>query len=51
MLYESPYDQGFIIPEVDITTLVLDHNLKVVFQRSLQSSTDTLEKCFTHTKV
>lgn len=28
MLYESPYDQGFIIPEVDITTLVLDHNLK-----------------------
>lgn len=28
MLYESPYDRGFAIPDVDITSLVLDHNLK-----------------------
>ncbi|KAH6642754.1 4-coumarate-CoA ligase [Boeremia exigua] len=28
MLYESPYNAGFTIPDVDITSLVLDHNLK-----------------------
>jgi acyl-CoA synthetase (AMP-forming)/AMP-acid ligase II len=27
MIYESPYNAGFEIPAVDITTLVLDRNL------------------------
>ena len=28
MLFTSPYNDGFSIPEIDITTLLLDRNLK-----------------------